>query len=532
MLSQQIVAMVAMADWHADDLFEVVTSASGYTRLPRPAFDAVLDMLTGRYPSDDFAQLRPRLVWDRTTGMLTARQGAQRTAVISGGTIPDRGLFPVFIVGTKDSRVGELDEEMVYESRVGDVISLGASSWRIEEITHDRVLVTPAPGRPGKLPFWHADAQGRSFEMGEAIGAFLREAEAAGKGLTEFVGADVSGFARDNLATYLRDQLAATGMLPTDRRVVVERFRDEIGDWRLVVHAPWGARVTAPWALLVSSELTARLGIDADVMATDDGLVLRVLDTAQEEGWWDAVVDALHIDPDDITSLLTREITRSAIFAAKFRECSSRALLLTRNAPGRRTPLWQQRQRSAQLLSVAANYPSFPMVLEAVRECLDDVYDVPALRQVMAGLRDALIDLEVVETATASPMAQSQMFSYVSVFMYEADNPLGQQAAALELDQALLADLLSDADLRSIIPQEAIDAVEDELQWRQPGRVDSVDRLTDLLREVGFQTDDDLASRQIDPELASAARTSRRAFSVRVAGSRRARRGGGHAPPA
>jgi ATP-dependent Lhr-like helicase len=518
-LSQQIVAMVAMADWHADDLFEVVTSASGYTRLPRPAFDAVLDMLTGRYPSDDFAQLRPRLVWDRTTGMLTARQGAQRTAVISGGTIPDRGLFPVFIVGTKDSRVGELDEEMVYESRVGDVISLGASSWRIEEITHDRVLVTPAPGRPGKLPFWHADAQGRSFEMGEAIGAFLREAEAAGKGLTEFVGADVSGFARDNLATYLRDQLAATGMLPTDRRVVIERFRDEIGDWRLVVHAPWGARVTAPWALLVSSELTARLGIDADVMATDDGLVLRVLDTAQEEGWWDAVVDALHIDPDDITSLLTREITRSAIFAAKFRECSSRALLLTRNAPGRRTPLWQQRQRSAQLLSVAANYPSFPMVLEAVRECLDDVYDVPALRQVMAGLRDGLIGLEVVETATASPMAQSQMFSYVSVFMYEADNPLGQQAAALELDQALLADLLSDADLRSIIPQEAIDAVEDELQWRQPGRVDSVDRLTDLLREVGFQSDDDLASRQIDPELVAGALTSGRAFTVRVAGT-------------
>jgi ATP-dependent Lhr-like helicase len=515
-LSQQIVAMVAMADWHTDDLFEVITGASGYTRLPRSAFDAVLDMLSGRYPSDDFAQLRPRLVWDRTTGMLTARQGAQRTAVISGGTIPDRGLFPVFIVGTKDSRVGELDEEMVYESRVGDVISLGASSWRIEEITHDRVLVTPAPGRPGKLPFWHADAQGRSFEMGEAIGSYLREAESAR--LPEFVGSDLAGFARENLVAYLTEQLAATGMLPTDRRIIVERFRDEIGDWRLVVHAPWGARVTAPWALLVSSELTARLGIDADVMATDDGLVLRLLDTEQDSGWWEALLDALLVDPDDLTSLLTREITRSAIFAAKFRECSSRALLLTRNAPGRRTPLWQQRQRSAQLLSVAADYPSFPMVLEAVRECLDDVYDVPALRHVMTGLRDGLIDLEVVETPTASPMAQSQMFSYVSVFMYEADNPLGQQAAALELDQGLLADLLSDADLRSIIPQEAIDAVEGELQWRQPGRVDSVDRLTDLLREVGFQTHDDLASREIDPEIVAQALKSRRAFTVRLTG--------------
>ena len=515
-LSQQIVAMVAMADWHTDDLFEVITGASGYTRLPRSAFDAVLDMLSGRYPSDDFAQLRPRLVWDRTTGMLTARQGAQRTAVISGGTIPDRGLFPVFIVGTKDSRVGELDEEMVYESRVGDVISLGASSWRIEEITHDRVLVTPAPGRPGKLPFWHADAQGRSFEMGEAIGSYLREAESAR--LPEFVGSDLAGFARENLVAYLTEQLAATGMLPTDRRIIVERFRDEIGDWRLVVHAPWGARVTAPWALLVSSELTARLGIDADVMATDDGLVLRLLDTEQDSGWWEALLDALLVDPDDLTSLLTREITRSAIFAAKFRECSSRALLLTRNAPGRRTPLWQQRQRSAQLLSVAADYPSFPMVLEAVRECLDDVYDVPALRHVMTGLRDGLIDLEVVETPTASPMAQSQMFSYVSVFMYEADNPLGQQAAALELDQGLLADLLSDADLRSIIPQEAIDAVEGELQWRQPGRVDSVDRLTDLLREVGFQTHDELASREIDPEIVAQALKSRRAFTVRLTG--------------
>ena len=519
-LSQQIVAMVAMSDWHTDALFEVVRQAAGYTELPRSAYDAVLDMLSGRYPSDDFAQLRPRIVWDRTSDMLTARQGAQRIAVISGGTIPDRGLFPVFIAGTKDSRVGELDEEMVYESRVGDVISLGASSWRVEEITHDRVLVTPAPGRPGKLPFWHADAQGRSFEMGTAIGEYLRTAEAAGPNLAAFVSdPDLDDFARRNLTAYLGEQLAATTVLPTDRRTVVERFRDEIGDWRVVVHAPWGARVTAPWALLVSAEITARLGVDANVMATDDGLVLRLLDTDQDDQWWQSLIDALLIDPDDLTRQLTQEITRSAVFAAKFRECSSRALLLTRNAPGKRTPLWQQRQRSAQLLTVAASYPSFPMVLEAVRECLDDVYDVPALREVLTGMRDGLITLDVVETQTASPMAQSQMFSYISVFMYEADNPLGQQAAALELDHALLADLLSDADLRSIIPQEAIDEVEADLQWRHPGRIATLDQLTDLLRTVGFQSADDLAVREIGPELVEAATAARRAFWVRVAGA-------------
>ena len=516
-LSQQIVAMVAMQDWHVDELYEVITSAAGFTTLPRSAYDAVLDMLSGRYPSDDFAQLRPRLVWDRSTDLLTARSGAQRTAVISGGTIPDRGLFPVFIVGTKDGRVGELDEEMVYESRVGDVISLGASSWRIEEITYDRVLVTPAPGRPGKLPFWHADAQGRSAEMGRAIGTFLREAEARSPG-RRMADTDLDTYARQNLVAYLDEQLSATGVLPTDRRLLVERFRDEIGDWRMVVHAPWGARVTAPWALLASARIREAFGLDANIMATDDGLVLRLLDTDQDEAWWDAVVDTVLLDPDDLTTQVSQEITTSALFAAKFRECSSRALLLTRNAPGKRTPLWQQRQRSAQLLAVAGTYPGFPMVLEAVRECLDDVYDLPTLKQVLREVRDGLIGVDVVHTDSPSPMAQTQMFSYVSVFMYEADNPLGQQAAALELDHALLADLLSDTDLRSIIPQEAIDQVEAEVQWRQPGRVRVADDLADLLRTVGFTDDDDLAARGIDPALVGDLIAARRAFRVRVAG--------------
>ncbi len=516
-LSQQIVAMVAMSDWHVDELFDVVRRAAGYRDLPRPAYEAVLDMLSGRYPSDDFAQLRPRITWDRTTDMLTGRSGAQRIAVISGGTIPDRGLFPVFIVGTKDGRVGELDEEMVYESRVGDVISLGASSWRVEEITHDRVLVTPAPGRPGKLPFWHADAQGRSFEMGAAIGSFLREVERVGpKRAAQLHTLD--DHAAANLVAYLTEQLESTGVLPTDRRIVIERFRDEIGDWRVVVHAPWGARVNAPWALLISAELSARLGIDAQVMATDDGLVMRLLDTEQDEQWWATIEDALLADPDDLTRLLSQEITRSAVFAAKFRECSSRALLLTRNAPGKRTPLWQQRQRSAQLLTVAGSYPSFPMVLEAVRECLDDVYDVPALRGVLRSLRDGTITLDAVETTSASPMAHTQLFSYISVFMYEADNPLGQQASALELDHALLADLLSDADLRSIIPQEAIEGVEADLQWRHPDRIRSADDLADLLRTVGFHTFDQLLDLGVDGETVEALVSARRAFRVRVGG--------------
>jgi ATP-dependent Lhr-like helicase len=519
-LGQQVVAMVAMADWDVDELFGMVRAAAGYTELPRSAFDAVLDMLSGRYPSDDFTGLRPRVVWDRTAGVLRARPGAQRTAVISGGTIPDRGLFPVFVVGTKDTRVGELDEEMVYESRVGDVISLGASSWRIEEITHDRVMVTPAPGRPAKLPFWHADAQGRSFEMGTGIGRFLREAERAGGRLAAVVAGDgIDEWAAGNLVDYLREQVEATGVLPTDRRVLVERFRDEVGDWRLVVHAPWGARVNAPWALLVGDRAASLLGVDPDVMATDDGLVLRLLDTAQDERWWDTLVDCLLPDPDDLTRRLSELITGSALFAAKFRECSSRALLLTRNAPGKRTPLWQQRQRSAQLLAVAGTYPGFPMVLEAVRECLDDVYDVPALRQVLTGLRDRLIGIDMVETATASPMARSQMFSYVSVFMYEADNPLGQQASALELDHALLAELLSDADLRSIIPQAAIDEVEQQLLWRTPGRVRSAEDLSDMLREVGPAGLDDLTDRGVGTDLVDTLVRTRRALWVRVGGA-------------
>ncbi|MCU0295372.1 MAG: DEAD/DEAH box helicase [Candidatus Nanopelagicales bacterium] len=515
-LSQQIVAMVAMHDWQVDELYDLLTRAAGYTDLPRGAYDAVLDMLSGKYPSDDFSQLRPRINWDRATDTLTGRRGAQRTAVISGGTIPDRGLFPVFIVGTKDSRVGELDEEMVYESRVGDVISLGASSWRIEDITFDRVLVTPAPGRPGKLPFWHADAQGRAYEMGRAIGQFLRETES---GLDQRLAAcGLDAYARDNLHSYLTEQKQVTGVLPGDRRVLVERFRDEIGDWRVVVHAPWGARVNSPWALLAGSAIRARLGIDADVMATDDGMVLRLLDTEQDDRWWDEVMDALVPDPDELTRSLSEQITTSALFAAKFRECASRALLLTRNAPGKRTPLWQQRQRSAQLLAVAGRYPSFPMVLEAVRECLDDTYDVPALREVLQGLRSGLIAVDVVETQSPSPMAQTQMFSYVSVFMYEADNPLGQQAAALELDHALLAELLSDADLRSIIPQQAIDEVEADLQWRHPGRIRSADDLADLLRHVGFHTEEELADHDVAPEFVDQLLQTRRAFPVRVAG--------------
>ena len=385
-LAQQVVAATAVDQWDADALFEAVRRAAPFTALPRSAYDATLDLLSGRYPSDEFAELRPRIVWDRVAGTLTARPGAQRLAVTSGGTIPDRGLFGVFLVsgGSGDrggSRVGELDEEMVYESRVGDVFALGATSWRIEDITHDRVLVSPAPGQPGRLPFWKGDQIGRPAELGAAIGAFTRELsalsddEATARGRS----AGLDSWAARNLVAFLGEQREATGTLPNDRTILVERFRDELGDWRIVVHSPYGAQVHAPWALAIGVRLRERYGIDAQALPGDDGIVLRVPETDQDPPNAEVVV----FEPDEIEDLVTAEVGGSTLFASRFRECAARALLLPRRDPGRRSPLWQQRQRSAQLLEVAVKYPSFPIVLEAVRECVQDVYDLPALVSLM-----------------------------------------------------------------------------------------------------------------------------------------------------
>ncbi|MBO2459740.1 Lhr family helicase [Actinomadura violacea] len=493
-LAQQIVAMVSMDEWTVDDLESLVKRAAPYATLPRSALEATLDMLAGRYPSDEFGELRPRLVWDRVTGVLHDRPGAQRLAVTSGGTIPDRGLFGVFLVGEKSSRVGELDEEMVYESRVGDVFVLGASSWRIEDITPDRVLVSPAPGQPGKLPFWHGDALGRPAELGRALGAFTRElaglpAEAAHERVTS---AGLDAWAAGNLVSYLGEQRDATGHVPDDRTMVVERFRDELGDWRMVVHSPLGARVHAPWALAIAGRLRERYGVDAQAMHADDGIVIRIPDMDEPPS-----LDLAVFDADDIERIVVDELGGSALFAARFRECAARSLLLPRRRPDKRMPLWQQRQRAAQLLAVASKYPSFPIVLETMRECLQDVFDVPGLVQLMRDMSGRKVRLVEVETPEPSPYARSLLFHYVGAFMYEGDSPLAERRAqALALDSALLAELLGQADLRELLDPDAVADIERELQRLAPDRrARDLEGVADLLRTLGPLTTMEVALR-------------------------------------
>ncbi len=531
-LAQQIVAMTAMDDWEIGELERVVRRAAPFSGLTRPVLEAVLDMLAGRYPSEEFAELRPRLVWDRTTGMLHGRPGGQRLAVTSGGTIPDRGLFGVFLAasqregsGRNSHRVGELDEEMVYESRVGDVFVLGASSWRIEDITADQVLVSPAPGQPGKLPFWHGDAPGRPAELGRALGAYCRELAAAGRQeATARLSADgLDELAAANLIRYLTAQREATGYVPDDRTLVMERFRDELGDWRLVLHSPFGAQVHAPWALAIAARLRDRYpGMDVQAMHTDDGIVVRVPDADDPPP-----AGIAELQPDEVEQMVTAELGSSAMFASRFRECAARALLLPRRQPGRRTPLWQQRQRSAQLLSVAGKYGTFPIVLETVRECLQDVFDVPGLVTLMRELASRAIRLVEVETPAPSPFARSLLFRYVGAFMYEGDAPLAERRAqALALDSSLLAELLGQADLRELLDPSVVQDTERELQRLAGGRAcrDAEDA-ADLLRTIGPLSDSEVAQRCVDQQAApgwlDGLVRQRRALEVRVAGETR-----------
>lgn len=530
-LAQQVVAATAMDAWSSDDLFAVVRRSAPFTGLPRSAFDATLDLLAGRYPSDEFAELRPRIVWDRVSGELTGRPGAQRLAVTSGGTIPDRGLFGVFLVGAASSagsarggsRVGELDEEMVYESRVGDVFTLGTTSWRIEDITHDRVLVSPAPGQPGRLPFWTGDTQGRPAELGAAVGAFTREISgmkrSAAVARATSVGLDA--WAADNLVSLVEEQRETTNVVPHDRQLVVERFRDELGDWRLVVHSPYGIPVHAPWALAINARLRERYGVDAQAMAADDGIVLRIPETDQDPPG----ADLLAFEPDEIEQLVTTEVGGSALFASRFRECAARALLLPRRDPGRRSPLWQQRQRSAQLLEVASRYPSFPIVLETVREVLQDVYDVPSLVTLLRRVGSREVALVDVTTTRPSPFAQSLLFGYVAAFMYEGDSPIAERrAAALSLDQGLLAELLGRAELRELLDPDVLAEVEAELQrLTDERRARDPEGVVDLLRLLGPLTGDELAARcsvEVAAALTSLQR-ARRVVPVRMAGEDR-----------
>ncbi|GAA2003561.1 Lhr family ATP-dependent helicase [Nocardioides kribbensis] len=526
-LAQQVVAITALEGWDADELFALVRRSAPFTALPRSAYDATLDLLSGRYPSDEFAELRPRIVWDRVTGELTGRPGAQRLAVTSGGTIPDRGLFGVFLVGGEGPgrRVGELDEEMVYESRVGDVFALGATSWRIEDITHDRVLVTPAPGIPGRLPFWKGDSLGRPAELGQAIGAFTRELAALPRPAAEAKVREegLDEWAAGNLVSYLHEQLEATNTLPSDRTLLVERFRDELGDWRLVLHSPYGTPVHAPWALALNARLRERYGVDGQAVASDDGIVIRIPDTDAEPPGAELVV----FEPDEVDDLVTQEVGGSALFASRFRECAARALLLPRRDPGRRSPLWQQRQRSAALLEVASKYPSFPIVLEAVRECLQDVYDLPSLIGLMRRVEQREVQVVDVATPSPSPFARSLLFGYVAQFVYEGDSPIAERrAAALSLDQGLLAELLGRAELRELLDPEVLEEVAAELQrLTEERRARDAEGVADLLRLLGPLSTDEIAARSVpDADVTgwlSALAQSRRVVELRMAGDER-----------
>ncbi|MFE3103258.1 ATP-dependent helicase [Nocardia tengchongensis] len=606
-LAQQTVAACALEPIDADAWFETVRATGSYAALPRSAYESVLDLLAGRYPSDEFAELRPRIVWDRDAGTLTGRPGAQRLAVTSGGAIPDRGLFPVFMVGEKASRVGELDEEMVYESRVGDVFALGATSWRIEEITFDRVLVTPAFGLPGRLPFWHGDSLGRPAELGAALGEFVRLAgqaveqhrapgrtTATGKttgttssnrsvqstggagdstpvelaqALDEFATehdvaaappspksgktrssksgaagtkapagkprsvpeselervsrtAGLDANATGNLVSLLAEQREATGQLPTDKTLVVERFRDELGDWRVVLHSPYGLPVHAPWALAVGARLRERFGVDAAPTPSDDGIVVRLPDTTDDPPGAELFV----FETEEIDDLVTEQVGGSALFASRFRECAARALLLPRRDPGKRAPLWQQRQRAAQLLDVARKFPDFPILLETVRECLQDVYDLPSLRDLLGRVGRRQIRLVEVETAAPSPFANSLLFDYIGQFMYEGDSPLAERrAAALSLDSSLLAELLGRVELRELLDAAVLEQTERELQRLTPERhARDMEGLADLLRLLGPLTAAEAAERCVDDPQGWFAELvkSRRALEVSFAGSR------------
>lgn len=533
-LAQQVVAMCAMDTWQVDELLDTVRRAAPFATLSLLLLESVLDMLSGRYPSDEFAELRPRLVWDRVTGSLTGRPAAQRLAVISGGTIPDRGLYGVFLAGAGPGRrVGELDEEMVYESRVGDVFLLGTSAWRIEDITHDQVLVTAAPGQAGRLPFWHADTLGRPAELGRAVGEYVRKLGAASKteALTRLRAEGLDEWAAVNLLAYLTDQREATGRVPDDRTIIIERFHDELGDWQVVIHSPFGGRVHAPWALCLGARLRERFGVEVQTMHADDGIVLRLPDAELEDAALAAaLVEAVVLDAGEVRELTTREIGGSALFAARFRECAARALLLPRRRPDRRQALWQQRQRAAQLLQVASKFPSFPIVLEAVRECLQDVFDIDALSRLMRDIAARRVAVLSVGTPVPSPFARSLLFGYAAQFLYEGDAPLAERrAAALSLDPALLAELLGDtegASLTDVLDPDAVQRTEAELQGLAPERqARNLEDLADLVRRLGPLRLDDCVSRTVPDApvsdwLAELVR-DRRLIEVRVSGQAR-----------
>jgi ATP-dependent helicase Lhr and Lhr-like helicase len=524
-LAQQLVAMVSVEQWKVDDLFDAVRRAAPFSELGRSVFEGVLDMLSGRYPSDDFADLRPRLTWDRIDNVVTARDGAKRIAVTNGGTIPDRGLYGVFLVGQHGpgARVGELDEEMVFESRVGETFLLGASSWRIEQINHDRVLVSAAPGEPGKMPFWKADSIGRPLELGRAVGALVRTLVAMppSTAIERLVGQhDLDAQAAENLLRYLSDQIAAAGVVPNDRTVLIERCRDELGDWRVCVLSPFGSRIHAPWAMAVVERVRAEMGLDVETMWTDDGFVVRFPET-------DDPPDPRLMVPaaEEVEALVLNQLGGTAMFAAKFREAAGRALLLPKRRAGGRTPLWQLRKRSADLLAVASRFGSFPIVLETYRECLRDVFDMPALVETLGRMERREIRVATVDSTVASPFAAALLFGYVANYLYDGDAPLAERRAqALSIDQAQLRELLGEIELRELLDAAAIAEVESELQHlHEDRRAKTVDGVHDLLLRLGDLSVDEIDARaNVDGRRAADELTkARRAISVTLRGQPR-----------
>ena len=524
-LAQQLVAMVSAEQWKVDDLFDAVRRAAPFAELGRSVFEGVLDMLSGRYPSDDFADLRPRLTWDRIDNVVTARDGAKRIAVTNGGTIPDRGLYGVFLVGQHGpgARVGELDEEMVFESRVGETFLLGASSWRIEQINHDRVLVSAAPGEPGKMPFWKADSIGRPLELGRAVGALVRTLVAMppSTAIERLVGQhDLDAQAAENLLRYLSDQIAAAGVVPDDRTVLIERCRDELGDWRVCVLSPFGSRIHAPWAMAVVERVRAEVGLDVETMWTDDGFVVRFPET-------DDPPDPRLMVPaaEEVEALVLNQLGGTAMFAAKFREAAGRALLLPKRRAGGRTPLWQLRKRSADLLAVASRFGSFPIVLETYRECLRDVFDMPALVETLGRMERREIRVATVDSTVASPFAAALLFGYVANYLYDGDAPLAERRAqALSIDQAQLRELLGEIELRELLDAAAIAEVESELQHlHEDRRARTVDGVHDLLLRLGDLSVDEIDARaNVDGRRAADELTkARRAISVTLRGQPR-----------
>jgi ATP-dependent Lhr-like helicase len=522
-LSQQIVAQVVSGDTTADALYEITRRAAPYSELGRVVFDETLDMLSGRYPSDLFAELRPRITWDRATGDVSARPGSRQLAVTNPGTIPDRGLYRVTL--PDGSRVGELDEEMVYESREGDTFLLGSSAWRITQITHDNVEVVPAPaGSAARMPFWHGDMLGRPLETGEAVGRFIRETasldpDAARSRLRS--GFNLDDFAAGNLISYLAEEKEATGALPTDKTIVVQRFQDEIGDWRLVLLSPLGARIHAPWAMALRHRFRSRYGTDVDAIWSDDGIAFRFADSDDPPD-----ADDLLLDPEEVEGILIDHLADTALFAARFREAAARALLLPRRRPGERTPLWLQRRRSANLLGVAKQFGSFPILLEVYREILQDDFDLPALQQVLGDIRSRRIRVFPVDTHGPSPFASSLLFSFIAAYMYEADVPLAERrAAALTLNRDLLRELLGEGELRELIDPEVVAAVELELQRLTDGRrVRHLDGVHDLLRDLGPLSTQDIEVRSegIDvPGVLERLVESRRVVSIVMRGESR-----------